>query len=601
VTNWNARRRQQRDRCFEQVIPNIFGQITRKIVMTELEIKRLGGGEASVSASTTRTKKDRRISVGTMLALCAIITSGAPARDAVALSSDHAAPPKVAKVPSKAAAAKSGDAAAQAEITIPVLPRAEGNALTGLVANGCEMPLLSKTRQAFYVDPVHGDINNDGSQAHPWDTLANVLARKMSVIKGGDVIYLLDGNHGRVVAANVNTDFVEVMPAPGQTPVLASLSVQGAKWLFTGLKIQGLAGAKGPGLLVSISGGWKTPKTSNIIISNNIINSQDDVNDWTREQWIQNAAGGINVDGRGGTNCITITGNKISGVRKGAGISADQSLFAYNHIDHFGNDGINYGGNDLTLSNNKITNVIDVGDGEHLDCMQGFQPGGAGYDATRYTNVTIDSNICIRQTRIDLNLPTYFQGINNFSSAPLDWYDLKVTNNVVITNHPHGITFGSIHNALIANNTVLNDGATTKSNFDTPNGPVMATVAGGATWILMTSVNNGTQGHPSDHVVVRQNIAQTLSQGPGTDPTVSFEDNISSLQVALFLNGKMEYYKMPGIYGHNNVLTRELNAGFTVFEPAHFDFDLRLKPTSVAKGYGSTLPVVNNPTHPLAP
>jgi hypothetical protein len=168
-----------------------------------------------------------------------------------------------------------------------------------------------------------------------------------------------------------------------------------------------------------------------------------------------------------------------------------------------------------------------------------------------------------------------------------------VTNNVVITNHPHGISFGSIHNALIANNTVLADGEVTTSEYDTASGLVLETVGGGASWILVSSIDTG---HPSDHVVVRDNIAQTLNQGPRTDPTVVFKNNISSNQVDLFLNGKMQYYTKPGTYGDGNVLSKQLNAGFTVFDPSHYAYDLRLLPTSVAKGYGSPLSVIINTT-----
>ena len=54
-----------------------------------------------------------------------------------------------------------------------------------------------------------------------------------------------------------------------------------------------------------------------------------------------------------------------------------------------------------------------------------------------------------------LSFPTYLQGISAFDA---DWTNVKVTNNVVITSTCSGIGFSSIHNGLIAHNTVVDDG-----------------------------------------------------------------------------------------------------------------------------------------------
>ena len=47
-------------------------------------------------------------------------------------------------------------------------------------------------------------------------------------------------------------------------------------------------------------------------------------------------------------------------------------IFANNTIDHFGDDGVDYGANNLIIRNNYIHDNSDVGDGNHEDCMQGF-------------------------------------------------------------------------------------------------------------------------------------------------------------------------------------------------------------------------------------
>ena len=72
-----------------------------------------------------------------------------------------------------------------------------------------------------------------------------------------------------------------------------------------------------------------------------------------------------------------------------------------------------------------------------------------------FKNILIDSNLVIRQTDPELSFPTYLQGIDAFDS---DWTNMTVTNNVIVTSAGWGMDFASIHNGLVANNTVLDDG-----------------------------------------------------------------------------------------------------------------------------------------------
>ena len=115
-----------------------------------------------------------------------------------------------------------------------------------------------------------------------------------------------------------------------------------------------------------------------------------------------------------------------------------------------------------------------------------------GATVNHFQNVLIDSNLIVRQTDPRLPFPTYLQGIDAFDA---DWTNVTVTNNVVITSACHGITFASIHNSLIANNTVVEDGL-----VSTP-GCVAAINVGGATH----------QGSPSSNTAVRNNLTSRLN------------------------------------------------------------------------------------------
>ena len=214
--------------------------------------------------------------------------------------------------------------------------------------------------------------------------------------------------------------------------------------------------------------------TSNIVLQNVTISSQDNAAGWSKAQWVANARNGLflhTTPGTTATKCISVTGSHITNVRTGAGIAAGQTLFSNNQIDHFGDDGIDYAASNIAITHNNIHDNFDVGDGNHEDAMQG-QAGflAPGATVNHFQNVLIDSNVVIRQTDPQLHFPTYLQGIDAFDA---DWTNVTVTNNVVITSACHGITFQSIHSSLIANNTVVEDGL-----FPTP-GCIAAINVGG--------------------------------------------------------------------------------------------------------------------------
>ena len=152
-------------------------------------------------------------------------------------------------------------------VAIMALPFCATGVAALTVPNGCATPTTHPQHHVFYVDPLNGSMSNDGSAAHPWKTLAEVLdgnqkliasqtysgnytkgdinlyaTNVLGPIKPGDVIYLKSGDHGDVLVSHaVNDEFITVQAAPGHTPILHSLVVSGAaKWMFAGLKVLGI-------------------------------------------------------------------------------------------------------------------------------------------------------------------------------------------------------------------------------------------------------------------------------------------------------------------------------------------------------------------------
>ena len=367
------------------------------------------------------------------------------------------------------------------------------------VYSGCAPP-PSTFRHVWYFDPVHGKTQaagGNGSQAAPWNNLQALVQaepgyafpllttapyRQVPVAgtacgheapvprqarsRPGDEILLMSGNYGdlwlNIYAAEIsNSDFITIAgrARADARPDLAfrrpdqQLGVQRAQGAKSPIpRSQRQRPGRGQGRGAALP-------TSDIVFENMTISSQDDAEAWSQAQWVANARNGfwaLSSAGGANTKCVSFTGSHISNVRTGAALLASQLLFSNNQIDHFGDDGLVYAASNLAITHNNLHDNLDIGDGNHEDAMQGVigivTPGVA---VNHFQNILIDSNLVVRQTDPELSFPTYLQGIDDFNS---DWTNVTVTNNVVITNTCWAIAFSSIHNSLIANNTVAEDG-----------------------------------------------------------------------------------------------------------------------------------------------
>ena len=356
---------------------------------------------------------------------------------------------------------------------------------------------------------------------------------------------------------------------------MTSILVAGTnKWVFNGLKVQSLqpARARGNGL-VEIKDGGATLPTSDIVLQNMTISSQDNTKAWSKAQWVANARSGFfAMSSAGGTNtkCVSFTGSHISNVRVGAAFTGSQVLFSNNQIDHFGDDGIDYAASNLAITKNSIHDNLDIGDGNHEDAMQGvIGTLAAGVAINHFQNVLIDSNLVIRQTDPELSFPTYLQGIDVTNS---DWTNVTVTNNVVITSACLAISFSSIHNGLIANNTVVEDGL-----VSTP-GCAAGIIVGATTYL----------GAPSSNTVVRNNLASRISvdnRNSGVEADHNVGISGTSPQFTWYVSGVPQYYGKPGTYANGNVIDAGgTKSEFVNFNPATLTFNVMLKAGAQAIG-----------------
>jgi len=406
---------------------------------------------------------------------------------------------------------------------------------SGPVYSGCAVPTTGPGR-VFYSDPDGGSMANDGTRAHPWGSLSAIVAAgklppsASAAVAPGDTLLLLGGEHGALNLDNaVNSDFVTIAAAPGEHPTLTGITLYGAShWVFAGLTVQNLNDG-GSVFGVRLSG-------DDLVLNATIILSQPDVSSWTQADWRHSAITAVNAVG----HCIAITDNDILNVASGIGVSGTNILVRGNSIDHFGDDGIDFGqgtgagtlGN-LEISRNVLRNNLDLGDGNHNDGIQGWVLNG-----TTGTNVLIDGNLLIARADPALPWAGAMQGISEFDGA---FEGVHIVNNAVIAAAYHGIALYGARNSTIINNTVF-------GNFVAQNGDV------NETWIGVFAGKDGTA--PAG-VVVRNNISSVYSLAAG------------------------------GVTADHNLTLPDPRGAFLLFDRAGFRYDLEPAPGSVELGFGS--------------
>jgi hypothetical protein len=485
---------------------------------------------------------------------------------------------------------------------------------------GCALPRPAPTGAAHFVDPIHGSMHGDGSRAHPWRTLQEVVAAGLFAtaparvrltagvlshglgegpIRPGDTVYLLSGDHGVVrlqgyfghdLEGYANPEFITIAAAPGQTPVIHKLEVLGgSKWVFRGLTIQGLntsgthalAGTPNKDVwLVSLLGPHE-----NIVFDSNHLLSVADVSGWSNEDWLRKRSSGI-LDYKG--RCVAITNNRIENIGFGMQTQSSQGvLISGNTVDRFSDDGIDYGSSDLLIERNRITNSIEDGDGFHRDAMQG-QPANQAV----VENVTIRDNTVIRIADPALAHPAFLQGIDTFDGI---WRNVTVSGNVVITDAWQGISYYGVHGARITGNILLGD-----SFRLLPCGNVdfatcaRRSVAVDRTTVPRIVIHSSKTREPSTGVVIDGNVMSGIAIDP-TNTDVKVSNNLclptdGKCVIGMSVDGKMLWAAKPGVYGDNNVIADfDARAMFVAFDPEKGIYDTRLtrrNPAAARAGRG---------------
>lgn len=365
----------------------------------------------------------------------------------------------------------------------------------------------------FYVDPVNGSPAGDGSAAAPWRTLQEVVEANLietrhweslpyqpglalvavnpgAPIQPGDTIWLRDGYHGELfVRGAYNAAPITVAAAPGATPRLRRVLLSAAQnWILRGLSISPSHAPEplAQGTIVFVENhGWHGPSWD-ITVERCDVFTVDDASAWGATEWVDLASSAFRVDG----DRVVVRNNRIRNVRFGISVSGADARIRFNVIDGFSADGLRGLGDGDWFEYNVVKNAL-VGapaDGNHDDGFQSWSVGPGGVGTGEVRDVVLRGNVILNNENPDHPLHATLQGIGCFDGLFVNWV---IENNVVITDHWHGISLYGAIGGRIVNNTVID------LNDTTPGPP----------WIMLNS-SNGT---PSQNVVVRNNLATDYS------------------------------------------------------------------------------------------
>lgn len=356
----------------------------------------------------------------------------------------------------------------------------------------------------YYCDPVNGNINNDGSQAHPWSTLAAVVYTKKT-LSAGDIIYLMSGDHGDPYIKDMSfNNYVTVKALSGNSPVIKSIQlVNSAYWCFDGIKIDGSNNSKIKEQVLFSS----DVNSHHTKIINSTVSSAESIENWTQSDWYDKVSSGIQIR----SDYAYLKNNVIKNTYHALEVRGQYTEVNNNLIDNFAGDAIRGLGSNSTYENNTVRDCyINDYAIQHDD---GFQAYSLESDP-KLSNVIIRNNVFllfadpVTQFIQDNGLiGDLMQGIIITDGYADGWI---VENNIVSNNQDHGISLYGARNCKVQNNTVVQSPLYTDADH--------------VPWIMLTDQNKTGQNNFNN--VIRNNISAKFTTWT-YDATSTFENNVT--------------------------------------------------------------------------
>ncbi|MFW5801428.1 MAG: choice-of-anchor Q domain-containing protein [Spirochaeta sp.] len=409
--------------------------------------------------------------------------------------------------------------------------------LISLLVASCNMFVdESQQGRVFYLDPVAGSLDGDGSRSAPWPDLETFLAADLirthhytsypwsedspiilvhpdAPVQAGDTLRLLPGHHGSIdIWESYNVSPITIEAEQRHAAMVSQLHINSSSgFIIRGLTVRPDVGAEpGYASLVRVSGhNWRGP-AHDVLVEDCYVYSTEDSSGWSKEDWNTRAFSGISANG----DFIRIVDNELRNVNFGITYTGNFGIVQGNTIANFAGDGMRGIGNDLLFEGNLVMDNYNV-NGNHDDGFQSWSLGDRGQPPRE--RVVLRGNTIINNTDPDRPFQGGLQGIGCFDGFFIDWV---VENNLVIVDHWHGITFSGAIGVVVRNNTVVDPG------FNRARAP----------WIRISAHKDG---RPSHDCRIQNNIAHAFSL-PEAYGTATHNIQISSQDML------QELFRDPG-------------------------------------------------------
>ncbi|HWH71598.1 MAG TPA: hypothetical protein VNT26_19655, partial [Candidatus Sulfotelmatobacter sp.] len=219
------------------------------------------------------------------------------------------------------------------------------------------LAVVTAPAATFYCDPVSGSAQGDGSAAHPWRTIQEVLQGRLiqlcdlhgkpanpnAPVKPGDTVLLRSGWHGLLrIPSGYNDQPITIAAAPGQTPQVGWMEIgEGRNWVLRGLTVSpSLAPSplsRVPHNLVML-GEHGGEESADLVVEDCFIYSVLDTTGWTAKDWVEKPASGIWL-GRHGKHHVA-RNNYVLNTRFGINLCAPDCVAEGNVVANFSADGL---------------------------------------------------------------------------------------------------------------------------------------------------------------------------------------------------------------------------------------------------------------------
>ena len=295
---------------------------------------------------------------------------------------------------------------------------------------------------------------------------------------------------------------ITVAAAAGADAARAQSDRAGAQnWIVRGLSISPSYAATNEAIdMVEISDHNYFGPAWDIEFSGSDVFSVDDASSWGADEWVNLASSGIYV----GAARISVHDNTLRNVRFGIGVDGADASIRRNVIDGFSADGLRGLGDDDVFEYNTRHEQQDRRSRRRATTTTVSRAGRSARTA-RSARARSPALCCAAISSSMRPIRTIRSGARCRASAAstassTSWI---VENNVVITDHWHGISFYGMRDSRIVNNSVID----------------LADGQPGPPWIMVTDHKNGT---PSDERHRAQQSRDRLrALAATTSPTIT--------------------------------------------------------------------------------